>query len=163
VTHQGSLRPHTEIAFTDGQLLAEALGWRSRRSGLRGGIDRCVRIHSCCHRSRTHHFKACFHKARSHYCPRQEDRREQAYDGEQTRVAWTLAAAIGRPFIHMHDPHSLKSLEAGFDAPTIFYSRIDPRQFHYNFTSCLLIVHERSKYAARRGCNDLDPAQMTEP
>jgi hypothetical protein len=99
----------------------------------------------------------------SHHCPRQEDRREQANDGEQTRVAWTLAAAIGRPFIHMHDPHSLKSLEAGFDAPTIFHSRFDPRQFHHNFTSCLLILHERSKYAARRGCNDLDPAQMTEP
>jgi hypothetical protein len=82
------------------------LGWLSRGSGLRGGLDRCVRIHSGCH------FKACFHNARFHHCPRHEDRREQTYDGEQTRVASTLAAADRRPFIHLHDPHSLKSLEA---------------------------------------------------
>jgi len=89
------------------------LGWRSHCSGLRSGIDRCVRSHSGCYRSRTH-FKACLHKARSHHCPCQEHRREQAYDGDQTRVARTLAVDSGRYFIPAHDPHSLKSFEAHF-------------------------------------------------
>src|SRR5450631_1250998 len=83
---------------------------RESYSGLRDGIDRCVRSHSSCYGWRTHHFKACFHKARSHQCPHQEDRREQAYDGEQTSVAWTLAAASGRLFISVHGPHSIKIL-----------------------------------------------------
>ena len=43
---------------------------------------------------------------------RQEDRGEQAYDGEQTRVAWTFASDSSRRFVHVHDPHSLKSFEA---------------------------------------------------
>ena len=88
------------------------LGWRSHCSGLRSGIDRCVRSHSDCYRWRTHFEAACRHKARSHHCPCQEHRREQAYDGEQTRVAWTLGADSGRHFIPAHDPHFLTSFEA---------------------------------------------------
>jgi hypothetical protein len=56
-------------------------------------------------------FQGCFHKTRSHQCPRQQDRREQAYDGEQASISWTLAAASGRLFISVHDPHSTKILE----------------------------------------------------
>jgi hypothetical protein len=57
----------------------------------------------------------------SPHCPYQEDRREQAYDGEKTRVAWTFAVVSGRRFIHVHDPHSLKSFEAHFS--TTFQQR----------------------------------------
>jgi len=131
------------------------LGWLSRGSGLCGGLDRCVRIHSGCH------FKACFHNARFHHCPRHEDRREQTYDGEQTRVASTLAAADRRPFIHLHDPHFLKSLEAHLMLLQSFIRALIRVNFFPIFTSCLLILHER--YAARRCCDDLDPAQMAEP
>jgi hypothetical protein len=112
-----------------GSFSPRRLGWRSPRSflresysGLRDGIDRCVRSHSSCYGWRTHHFKACFHKARSHQCPHQEDRREQAYDSEETSVAWTLAAASGRLFISVHDPHSTKMFEGqhfrSFQVPT---------------------------------------------
>jgi hypothetical protein len=109
----GQLTPtQWKLLMLFGSFSPRRLGWRSPRSflresysGLRDGIDRCVRSHSSCYGWRTHHFKACFHKARSHQCPHQEDRREQAYDGEETSVAWTLAAASGRLFISVHDPH----------------------------------------------------------
>jgi len=112
-----------------GNFSPRRMGWQSRRSflresysGLRDGIDGCVRSRSSCYRWRTHHFKACFHKARSHQCPHQEDRREQAYDGEETSEAWTLAAASGRLFISVHDPHSIKMFEGqhfrSFQVPT---------------------------------------------
>ena len=134
------------------------LGWRSPRSflresylGLRDGIDGCVRSHSSCYRWRTHHFKACFHRARSHQCPHQEDRREQAYDGEETSVAWTLAAASGRLFISVHDAHSIKIFEGqhfrSFQAPTAIHSCIDPGQYHlilYKLPG-LLVLHEDSQ------------------
>ena len=84
---------------------------RESCSGLRSRINGCVRSHSSCYRWRTHHFKACFHNVRSHQCPRQEDRREQACYGDETSVAWALAAASGRLFINVHDPHSIKIFE----------------------------------------------------
>src|SRR6202140_1869257 len=131
------------------------MGWRSRRSflresysGLRDGIDGCVRSRSSWYRWRTHHFKACFHKARSHQCPYQEDRREQAYDGEETSVAWTLAAASGRLFISVHDPHSIKIFEGQhfrtFQVQTAIHSCIDPCQYHLKLHKLpgLLVLHE---------------------
>jgi hypothetical protein len=126
----GQLTPtQWKLLMLFGSFSPRRLGWRSPRSflresysGLRDGIDRCVRSHSGCYGWRTHHFKACFHKARSHQCPHQEDRREQAYDGEETSVAWTLAAASGRLFISVHDPHSTKMFEGqhfrSFQVPT---------------------------------------------
>jgi hypothetical protein len=100
-----------------GNFSPRRMGWQSRRSflresysGLRDGIDGCVRSRSSCYRWRTHHFKACFHKACSHHCPCQEDRREQAYDSEQTSVPWTLAGRLFILVVRVHDRHSLRSL-----------------------------------------------------
>ena len=131
-----------KTAYAVRQLLAKALGLaispqflarvdRESYSGLRDGIDGCVRSRSSCYRWRTHDFKACFHKARSHQCPHQEDRREQAYDGEETSVAWTLAAASGRLFISVHDPHSIKGQHfRSFQVPTAIHLCIDPCLYH---------------------------------
>jgi hypothetical protein len=138
-----------------GSFSPRRLGWRSPRSflresysGLRDGIDGCLRSHSSCYRWRTHRFKACFHKARSHQCPHQEDRREQAYDGEETSVAWTLAAASGRLFISVHDPHSIKIFEGqhfrSFQVPTAIHSCIDTCQYHLKSHKLpgVLVLHE---------------------
>ena len=45
-----------------------------------------------------------------YHCPCQEHRCEQAYDGEQTRVAWTLAGRLFIRVVRVHDRHSLRSL-----------------------------------------------------
>ena len=146
----GQLMPH------DRQLLAKALGLAISQQflarellRLRDGIDGCVRSHSSCNRWRAHHFQACFHKARSRQCPHQEDRRKQAYDGEETRVTWTLAAASGCLFISVHDPHSIKIFEGQhFQVPTTIHSCIDPCQFHRK--SSRRTSHPRAGAARRR-------------
>jgi hypothetical protein len=145
----GQLTPtQWKLLMLFGSFSPRRLGWRSpccflreSYSGLRDGIAGYVRSRSSCYRWRTHHFKTCRHQARSHQCPRQEDRREQAYDGDETSVAWTLAAASGRLFISVHDPHSIKIFEGqhfrNFQAPTAIHSCIDPCQFHLkNCISC---------------------------
>ena len=120
-----------------------AWGRRSRRSffarvnresysGLRDRIDGCVRSHSSCYRWRTHHFKACFHNTRSHQCPHRKDRREQTYNGEKAGVPWTLAAASGRLFISVHDPHSTTIFEGQQFWKQPVHSCIDPGQCHLN-------------------------------
>jgi len=70
-------------ASASGQLRPQ-LTRQNRRSRLRphDGIGRYVQGQAGSYSWRTHHFKACFHKACSHHCPCQEHQCEQAYDGE---------------------------------------------------------------------------------
>jgi hypothetical protein len=76
--------------------------------------------------------------SQGHHCPCQEHRRQQAYDGEQTRVAWTLAGRLCICVIRVHDPHSLKSLSLILNNSTIFHSCIDPRQCHLKLQAARL-------------------------
>jgi len=66
-----------------------------------------------------------------YHCPCQEHRCEQAYDGEQTRVPWTLAGRLFIRVVRVHDRHSLSIFLM------TFRSCIDPRQYHVN-KSCYL-------------------------